>query len=142
MKLQTASKLAIYAVLELAKDPDRQISAAEIAEKYKVSIHHLAKVLHTLGRAGHVRAVRGASGGYVFSGNAKRTTLSDIIGLFESFGNGSDDIEDDADKTPIEMALSRVMGEIDDITEATLSSITLSTMLKTTSRMPQETTAA
>ena len=132
MKLQTASKLAIYAVLELAQEPERQISAAEIADKYKVSIHHLAKVLHTLGRAGHVRAVRGASGGYVFSGNAKRTTLSDIISLFETLGNSADETDNGAESTPIEKGLAKVMGEIDDITAATLSSITLSTMLKHT----------
>ncbi|MBZ0217962.1 MAG: Rrf2 family transcriptional regulator [Fimbriimonadaceae bacterium] len=130
MKLQTASKLAIYAVLELARDPERQISAAEIAEKYDVSIHHLAKVLHTLGRAGHVRAVRGASGGYVFSGNPKRTTLSDIVTLFERIDNGGSSRSNDPKQTPVENALSKVLGEIDDITEATLSSITLATMLR------------
>ena len=130
MKLQTASKLAIYAVLELAKDPERQISAADIADKYNVSIHHLAKVLHTLGRAGHVRAVRGASGGYVFSGNAKRTTLSDIIVLFEALDSGSASQVDGGEQEPIENALSKVLCEIDEITNATLSSITLATMLK------------
>lgn len=130
MKLQTASKLAIYAVLELARDPDKQISASDIADKYDVSIHHLAKVLHTLGRAGHVRAVRGASGGYLFTGNAKRTTLSDIVTLFEVIDNGDSSRGEDPDRTPVENALSKVLGEIDDITEATLSSITLATMLR------------
>ncbi len=130
MKLQTASKLAIYAVLELAKDPERQISAADIAGKYNVSTHHLAKVLHTLGRAGHVRAVRGASGGYVFSGNAKRTTLAEIVTLFESINSTTKPRTEGETQTPIENALSKVLGEIDDITEATLSSITLSTMLR------------
>ena len=130
MKLQTASKLAIYAVLELARDPDKQISASDIADKYDVSIHHLAKVLHTLGRAGHVRAVRGASGGYLFTGNAKRTTLSDIVTLFETIDNGGSSGGEDPDRTPVENALSKVLGEIDDITEATLSSITLATMLR------------
>lgn len=129
MKLQTASRLAIYAVLELSADPDRQLSAAEISDKFGISTHHLSKVLHTLGRAGLVRSVRGAGGGYVFSGNARRTTLLDVIELFESVG----DVEpagSEGSATPEGAALQSVLGEIDDLTRATLNSITLSTMHK------------
>ncbi|MBN8478940.1 MAG: Rrf2 family transcriptional regulator, partial [Burkholderiales bacterium] len=45
MKLQKNSRLALYSVLEFAADPGRHIAASEIAEKYGVSPHHLAKVL-------------------------------------------------------------------------------------------------
>ena len=62
MNLQIASRLAIFAVLELAANPERQLSVGEIGEKYGVSSHHLAKVMHVLGRAGLVRSVRGAGG--------------------------------------------------------------------------------
>ena len=50
MKLQISSRLAIFALIELASEPERQISVSEIGEKYGVSAHHLAKVMHTLGR--------------------------------------------------------------------------------------------
>ena len=70
---------AIFAVLELAANPERQLSVGEIGEKYGVSSHHLAKVMHVLGRAGLVRSVRGAGGGYQFVGNTRRTTLLDVI---------------------------------------------------------------
>ena len=48
MKLQTATRLGLYAVLELARDPERTLSAADLAERFGVSNHHLAKVLGTL----------------------------------------------------------------------------------------------
>jgi Rrf2 family protein len=86
MNLQIASRLAIFALLELAARPDRQLSVAEIGDAYGVSAHHLAKVMRALSRAGLVRSVRGAGGGYQFSGNARRTTLLDVIGLFEATG--------------------------------------------------------
>ncbi len=129
MKLQIASRLAVYAVLELAGQPDAHHSAAEIGHKYGISTHHLSKVLHTLGRAGLVRAVRGAGGGYQFVANPKRTTLMDVIRLFEpdSGGQGSDTPGED---TSVGLALGVVLGEIDEIAEATLNSITISTMLK------------
>ncbi|MDP6709022.1 MAG: transcriptional regulator, partial [Alphaproteobacteria bacterium] len=45
MRLQKSSQFALYAVLELASDPARQRSTAEIAETYGISSHHLAKVM-------------------------------------------------------------------------------------------------
>lgn len=129
MKLQTASRIAIYAVLELARDPTRQLSAAEIGETYGVSVHHLAKVLNTLVRAGLVRSVRGAGGGYLFAGNVKRTTLFDIISLFEPVRSAERGTRRE-DRTPIGMALQAIFDEIDDISRATLNSVTLATMIK------------
>src|ERR1039458_7315287 len=64
MQLQKASSFALYAVLELAGNPTSQLSGTEIADKYGISAHHLAKVLRELGRAGIVEAARGVGGGY------------------------------------------------------------------------------
>ncbi len=131
--MQKSSRLAIYALTELASDPDRQVSVAEIGEKYRVSAHHLAKVMHTLGRAGLVRSIRGVGGGYSFTGNAKRTTLLDIISLFEDTSSDCK-MADSTAATPAEWALFDVSCEIDDIAKATFGAITISTMLKQTER--------
>ncbi|MEQ8284897.1 Rrf2 family transcriptional regulator [Thalassospira sp.] len=128
MSLQKATLFALYAVLELAEDTDRQLSASEIAERYSISTNHLAKVLRDLGRAGLVESVRGAGGGYRFCGNAKRTTLLDVVQLFEEVGTGpSNSI---VQNTNAGSALALVMDEIEEITHATLLSITIETMLK------------
>ncbi len=132
MKLQIASRLAVYALVELASEPDRQVSVAEIGEKYGVSAHHLAKVMHTLGRAKLVRSVRGAGGGYKFCGNARRTTLLDVIELFEQISETGPTDDDHA--TNVSEAFGLVLEEIDDIARATLGSITLATMLKLVDR--------
>ena len=91
MKLQKATLCGLYAVLELAGHPDQQIAAAEIAAKYDISLNHLAKVLRSLVRAKLVESVRGAGGGYCFSGNPKRVTLLDVIELFEEVGRDAED---------------------------------------------------
>ena len=127
MKLQTATRLALYAVIELARDPERTLSSADLAERFGVSSHHLAKVLGTLSNAGLVRGGRGASGGYRFTGNRKRTTLMDIVALFEP-APGSRPTEP-GEETDIGGALQRVLDEIDEIAEATLRSISLETLL-------------
>ncbi len=143
MKLQRASRFALYAVMELAADPERQLTAAEIAEKYGISINHLAKVLRDLGRAGLVESVRGAGGGFRFLGNAKRTTLMDVIQLFEAVGgNIPGGLREPGESTDVGQALGQVLNEIDDIAQATLRSITLDTMYKLVQRQHTRTEAA
>jgi Rrf2 family protein len=133
MKLQKSTCLALYSVLEAASNPDRQIAAAEIAEKYGVSPHHLAKVLRELGRAGIVESARGVGGGYRFSGNAKRLTLMDVIVIFEDISARTPEDEGEP-VTDVGTALGRILAEIDDIARATFSSITIDTMLKLVDR--------
>jgi Rrf2 family protein len=127
MKLQRNSLLALYSLVDFAGDPTRHISAAEIAEKYQVSPHHLAKVLAELARAGIVQSVRGVGGGYRFAANARRLTLLDVISRFEDVGSGTTERNG---RTPADRALSAVLTEIDEIAKATLKSITLATLLR------------
>jgi len=131
MKLQISSRIAIFALMELATPPERQLAVAEIGEKYGISSHHLAKVMQVLARAGLVRAVRGAKGGYQFSGNARRATLLDVVQLFEDSGEG--DLRS-GEVTREERALHEVLAEIDDNARATLGSITIAAMLKLVDR--------
>lgn len=130
MKLQTGTSLALYSVLEAAANPGRQVSAADIADKYGVSSHHLAKVLRELGRAGIVEATRGAGGGYRFVGNAKRLTLMDVIERFEDISARSPEAGGNATASEVGLALARVLAEIDETAKATFRSITIATMLK------------
>ncbi len=131
MKLQKSALFALYAVLELAGDPARQLSTADIAEQYGISGHHLAKVMRSLVRAGLVQSVRGAGGGYRFAGNPSRTTLLDVIELFEPLVSELVPPGDAAGRTtPIAAALGTVGEEIDEMTRATLASITLKSLLK------------
>jgi len=131
MKLQKASRYALFAVLHLASEPEKQFSTAEIAESYGVSIHHLAKVMRTLVRCGLIESVRGVGGGYRFSGNVRRTTLWDVIHEFESLESDIDTPEKLHDKAEIVVTgLDAVMNEIDGLNRATLDSITLKTLLR------------
>jgi Rrf2 family protein len=136
MKLQKSSSFALYAVLELAANPASQLAGTEIADKYGISAHHLAKVLRDLGRAGIVEAVRGVGGGYRLAINPKRITLLDIIQIFESIGPPSATKSDPELATDTGCALRMVLDELDSHAVATFRSITISTMLKLVARRP------
>lgn len=133
MKLQKNTRLALFSVLEFASDPTRHIAAGEIAQRYGVSSHHLAKVLSELARAGVVESVRGVGGGYRFAANARRLTLLDVIQLFEDF-DGRDDRRESGDDTPVGRALATVLEEVDEMARATFATITLATMLRIVDR--------
>ena len=130
MKLQQSTLLGLYSVLELAKADGDQLSANEIAEKFDVSINHLAKVLRILVKAGLLQAVRGAGGGYRFTGNIKRTTLMDVIELFELVSIEGFERRDQPHETDVEAVLSIALVEISEMMQATLRPITIRTMLK------------
>ena len=134
MRLQVNTTLALYSVIEFAKDPQRHIPAAEIAQKYGVSPHHLAKVLAELAHAGIAESARGVGGGYRFSANSRRLTLLDVIQLFEDFAPNAAERRDAAAMTAVDRALDAVLSEIDEIARATFSSITLATMLRLVER--------
>ena len=131
MRLQKATRFALYAILELARDPKRQLSAADIAQRYGISANHLAKVMRELSRARLVEGERGATGGYRFAANAKRTTLMDVVSLFEPLGPAAGKPGEASD---IGRALALVLNEIDEITEATLRSISIDTLLRMITR--------
>jgi len=141
MKIHKASLFALYAVLELARDPERQLSATEIADKYGISSHHLAKILRTLVRSRMVQAVRGAGGGYRFTGVVNRTTLLDVIELFETLES---DLDEPGPRTQSGEAvieeLQSITREIDELTRAVLDTITLETAINGARRRAKLTT--
>jgi Rrf2 family nitric oxide-sensitive transcriptional repressor len=128
MKLQLATRIAIWAVVELASRPDQQIRAQELAETYHTSKNHLVRILHALTKADIVASARGPGGGFTFCGNAKRLTLYDIICLFET-GWPNEENGDTDPVNPLAGELSRVLHEVDRITSATLRSVTVQTII-------------
>jgi Rrf2 family protein len=138
MRLQKNTTLALCSVLAFAAEPERHISAAEIAERHDASAHHLAKVLAELARAGIVESVRGVGGGYRFAGNVRRLTLMDVIQIFEDIAPRPAGPR----ATAVERALDSVLAEIDEHAKATFGSITLATMLRLVARREADAEAA
>ncbi|MBL8288742.1 MAG: Rrf2 family transcriptional regulator [Rubrivivax sp.] len=125
MNLQKNTMLALYAVLEFAARPGENVSAGEVAARHGESVHHLAKVLSELVRAGIVESVRGVGGGYRFAANPRRLTMLDVIQLFERLGE-----ERRGARDPIDRTLDQVLEEIEQTAIATFGTITISTLLQ------------
>lgn len=133
MKLQRATRYAIWAVIELASRPNEQIRAHELARTYRISQNHLVRILHALAKAKIVNSARGPGGGFSFCGDAKRLTLYDIICLFET-GWPRDEDQDLQPGNALVSELAHLLHEVDRITSATLRSVTVRTIINSAQR--------
>ena len=70
-------------VLLAALPPERALSTEALAEFHEVPIAYLAKQMQALSRAGLVRSVRGAAGGYQLARAAGEISLWDITAAIE-----------------------------------------------------------
>lgn len=82
-KPSEAAALSLHAMSYLAQDPSRWATTREIAEKFKVSENHLAKVHQRLVKAGLIVAARGPSGGFHLAKDPKDITLLQIYEVIE-----------------------------------------------------------
>ncbi|MFO0728950.1 MAG: Rrf2 family transcriptional regulator [Myxococcota bacterium] len=136
MHLQKASRLGLYAVLLMASVPKDLVTASMIAEAYGVSENHVAKVLQQLARAGIVRGVRGASGGYQLAITPKELTMFDVVRVLEGeltptcFGCDAVGPENSPNCAVYESCPIRgVMEEIAEHTYYTLRSVTIAALV-------------
>ena len=80
------TKLTDYATLvlaTLAEAPARVHSAAELAERARLELPTVSKVLKPLAHAGLVAGFRGAAGGYKLARPAERIALIEIVEAIE-----------------------------------------------------------
>jgi len=135
MRFSKKSEYALRALIELTDQYNRKLlQRHEIGRKQNIPIEFLEQILLTLKNAGLLSSRRGVGGGYRFAGNARRLTLMDVIRLFEELGTPDGDRREPGEATPVGQALASVLFEIDEIAKATMSSITLATMLRLVGR--------
>lgn len=83
MRMQKATRFALHAALELARAGGQRVTTQAIADRYGMSVNHLAKVMGQLVRARIARAARGVGGGYVLARDAADVSLLQVIEAIE-----------------------------------------------------------
>lgn len=84
MKISTKGRYALRLMLQLALSGDDQyVKIREIAEKQKISDKYLEQIVTILSRAGYVRSIRGAGGGYKLAKKPEEYTVGMILRLTE-----------------------------------------------------------
>jgi Rrf2 family transcriptional regulator, nitric oxide-sensitive transcriptional repressor len=97
MKLTAFTDYSLRVLIYLAAQPAERATIAQIAAAFRVSEHHLVKVVHFLGKQGWLANVRGKGGGLelgeapdkIVIGQVVRATEGDDV-VAECFGETSD----------------------------------------------------
>lgn len=84
MKVSTRGRYGLRAMIDLSTQQDSgAIPLREISKRQKISEQYLEQIFVTLRKAGLVKSVRGAHGGYLLNKKAEDITVGDIIRALE-----------------------------------------------------------
>ena len=84
MRISTKGRYALRLMLDLAiHDDGRYIKVKEIAARQGISDKYLEQIIIVLSRAGYVKSVRGAQGGYRLAKRPEQYTAGMILRLTE-----------------------------------------------------------
>ena len=83
LRISEAASLAMHAMALLARDPERVRSTHAMAEELGASEAHLTKVLQRLTRAGLVKPVRGAAGGFLPNKPLNKVSMLEVYEAIE-----------------------------------------------------------
>lgn len=84
MKISTKGRYAVRVMLDLAlNNTGESIKVREIARRQGLSEKYLEQIIAVLNKAGYVKSVRGAQGGYRITKDPKEYTVGMILRLTE-----------------------------------------------------------
>jgi len=99
MKLSTKGRYGVKAMVELALSyGEGPIPLNNIAHKQDISIHYLEQLFSSLRKAGLVKSIRGAQGGYILADKPKNITVGNIIRTLEGPLAPADCVEEDSEE--------------------------------------------
>ena len=84
MKLSTKGRYGLRALIDLARYSEVEpVSINSIAERQGISERYLEQLMAMLKKAGLVKSIRGAGGGYVLAKEQKDITVGDVLRALE-----------------------------------------------------------
>ena len=133
MKISTKGRYALRLMIDLGTyNIGEPISIKDISRRQEISEKYLEQIISILNKAGFVRSVRGAQGGYLLTREPKEYTVGMILRLTEgdlapvSCVNGK---EEDCDKRDTCVTI-RIWKLINDAINNVVDNITLEDLLE------------
>jgi len=84
MKLSTKSRYGVKALADLAlQSSSEPVTIKSISERQNISEYYLEQLFAILRKAGFIRSIRGAQGGYVLNKLPESITVKEIISALE-----------------------------------------------------------
>ena len=84
MKLSTKGRYGLRAIIDLARYSEKEpVSISSIATRQNISERYLEQLVGMLRKAGLVKSIRGASGGYILAKDMNEISIGDVLRALE-----------------------------------------------------------
>lgn len=99
MRISTRGRYAIKLMLDLSmQDPNQCTKVKDIAKRQGISEKYLEQIISVLNKAGYVKSVRGAQGGYMLTKDPSEYTVGMILRLTEGSLNPVSCLDDEVNQ--------------------------------------------
>lgn len=133
MRISTKGQYALQMMLDLAiNDTGEYITIKSIAQRQSLSEKYLEQIINMLSRAGFVKSIRGAKGGYRLCGQTKDITVGNILRTIEGSLAPVDRLDsgEAADTLEEECLLTAVWSKMNDAINNVVDHVTLDDLVK------------
>ena len=83
MRVSTKGRYALRMMIEFGLNPDQCTKISQVAARQGISDKYLEQIVSLLHKAGYVRSIRGAQGGYMLTNPPEATTVGEILRVLE-----------------------------------------------------------
>lgn len=133
MKISTKGRYALRLMLDLAKHNNGEmVRIKDVAERESISEKYLEQIVTSLKRAGYVKSLRGAQGGYRLAKEPKEYTVGMILRLTEGDMAPVACLEGEENECPRASVCTsiRLWMMLDDAIKSVIDHVTLQDMLE------------
>ena len=128
MKISTKGRYALRIMTDLAMhDNEEYIRLKDISERQNVTLKYMEQIISSLKKAGYVKSLRGAQGGYMLAREPKTYTVGTILRLTEGSMKPVACLEDEPNQCSKagECVTLRLWKMLDEAMESVLDKVTL-----------------
>lgn len=101
MRLTAFTDFSLRLLMYLAAAPEHKATIGEVAAAYRISEHHMVKVVHLLGKLGLLKNRRGKGGGVALARPAREINLGQVVRLTEGGDMPAECFEPQTNACPI-----------------------------------------
>lgn len=128
MKFSKKSRYGLTALIDLAVySKEDRVALGSIAERNHISVQYLEQIFAALRRAGIVKSIKGAQGGYLLNGDADKISVASILEALDgSYHLENENMDIDSSCQGIAATIqTRVVDEVNRHLDEVLQNLTL-----------------
>lgn len=130
MKLSTKGRYGLRGMIDLGANSNGEyLPLHTIAERQGISERYLEQVFSSLKKAGLVKSVKGAQGGYILSKSSESITVKDILSTLEGDLEVVENMENNDNDLIRECVKTKVWEKMNEAIDKVVSSITLEELI-------------